>query len=59
MEKKVNGTWLFLVLLAVLLVLVFVLTCVDQSAGSYSGGMLIEWPAKMYEQCTALFGGFQ
>lgn len=57
MEKKVNGTWLFLVLLAALLVLVFVLTYVDQSAGSYSGGMLVEWPARACEQCAAMFGG--
>lgn len=57
MEKKVNGTWLFLVLLVALLALVFVLTYVDQSADSYSGGMLVECPDGKSVQCAAVLGG--
>lgn len=58
MEKKVNGTWLFLILLAVLLVIVFVMNFVDQSAGSYSGGMLVQLPERLIERGVAMSGGW-
>lgn len=59
MEKKVNGTWLFLVLLMALLVFVIALTFADQSADSFSGGMLVQSAVQAGEQCMAIPGGVQ
>lgn len=57
MEKKVNSGWLFLVLLMVLMALVFMMTYVNQSADSYSGGILVELPDTAKRVCTVICGG--
>lgn len=57
MEKKVNSGWLFLVLLMVLMAIVFMLTYVNQSADSYSGGILVELPDTVDSAYTVISGG--
>lgn len=57
MEKKVNSGWLFLVLLMVLMAIVFMLTYVNQSADSYSGGILVELPDTVDRAYTVISGG--
>lgn len=57
MEKKVNSGWLFLVLLMVLMAIVFMLTYVNQSADSYSGGILVELPDTVGRAYTVISGG--
>ena len=47
MEKKVNRTWLFLLLLAVAAAVVMLWFCAGKTTGSYSGGILIELPKNM------------
>ena len=59
MEKKVNSGWLFLVLLMVLMAIVFMMTYVNQSADSYSGGILVELPDVMSRACSVICGGPQ
>ena len=59
MEKKVNSGWLFLVLLLVLMAIVFMMTYVNQSADSYSGGILVELPNAEGGACTVICGGPQ
>ncbi len=44
MEKRVNRTWLFLLLLAVVVVAVLLWFYTGRTTGSYSGGILIELP---------------
>lgn len=56
MEKRVNGTWLFLVLAIILIAVVFILMYTNRTADSYSGGILVELPARAVEQCAAYFG---
>lgn len=57
MEKKVNGAWLFFILLLVLLAVVFMMTYVNPSTDSYSGGMLVERSAATVEPCFSICGG--
>ena len=57
MEKKVNSGWLFLILLMVLMAIVFMMTYVNQSADSYSGGILVEVPDTVGRTCTVICGG--
>lgn len=57
MEKKVNSGWLFLVLLMVLMAIVLMMTYVNQSADSYSGGILVELPNAVDRACTVICGG--
>lgn len=45
MEKKMNYAWLLLFVVAVAAVAIILWLCAGQTAGSYSGGMLIELPA--------------
>ena len=59
MEKKVNSGWLFLVLLMVLMAIVFMRTYVNQSADSYSGGILVQLPDAVGRACTVVCGGPQ
>ncbi len=57
MEKKVNSGWLFLVLLMVLMAIVLMMTYVNQSADSYSGGILVENSDAPRRACTVICGG--
>lgn len=57
MEKKMNSGWLFLVLLMVLMAIVLMMTFVNQSADSYSGGILVELPDTVDRAYTVICGG--
>ena len=57
MEKKMNSGWLFLVLLMVLMAIVLMMTFVNQSADSYSGGILVELPDTVDRAYTVIRGG--
>ena len=57
MGKKVNSGWLFLVLLMVLMAIVLMMTFVNQSADSYSGGILVENSGALCSACTVIRGG--
>jgi uncharacterized membrane protein (DUF485 family) len=57
MEKKVNSGWLFLVLLMVLMAIVLMMTYVNRSTDSYSGGILVENSEAVGRVCTVIFGG--
>ena len=47
MEKKVNRTWLFLLVLAVIAAVMVLWLCAGKTVGSYSGGILSEVPENM------------
>ena len=44
MEKRMNRTWLFLLMLAIVIAAIAIWLWIGKPAGSYSGGILIELP---------------
>lgn len=53
MEKKMNRTWLFLLMVTVIAAAIVLWLCLGKSAGSYSGGILIELPREAEQLMTA------
>ncbi|MBQ8813511.1 MAG: hypothetical protein IJZ85_03305 [Lachnospiraceae bacterium] len=53
MEKKMNRTWLFLLMVAVIAAAIVLWLCIGKSAGGYSGGILIEMPGETDQVMTA------
>lgn len=56
MEKRMNGTWLIFVLVAVIAAVILFWIYTSRAAGSYNGGILVELPAKAAEQWAGLSG---
>lgn len=53
MEKRMSRTWLFLMLMAVIAAVVVLWLWAGKTAGSYSGGILVELTEKVPRMIAA------